>query len=286
MNDPQPTPPTNIPASAKAGITAPALAVPAPIRRRRWILFWSIIAAALCCLLAFDARLDTYLWCAMRWAVGDGAFYNWTAYRQAHAADAVPHFYMIDAPPMESQFYERTETFWNVCKLLGQGTAATVAALSIGIFTRGLRRLLAGGAAMGEALSGFAGWLIRSVDGRYRPTHTDATNHWELFRGFYNGTDLSFPSGHATLSFAMAAALSYAFPRGKPLFIAVAFLTALSRVVQEAHFCSDVLFGAALGWTVSWMCMHATQAWLAQYRPAKKRADSPAPPPANSSAKP
>lgn len=280
MNEPQPTRPANLPASANAGIPAPALAAPAPIRWRRWIIFWSIITAALCCLLAFDARLDTYLWCATRWAVGDGPFYKWAEFHQAHAADPAPTFYLTDVPPMDSRFYERTQAFWDVCKLLGQGTAATVAAVSIGVFSRGLRRLLVGGAAMGEALSGFAGWIIRSVDGRFRPTHTDAANHWELFRGFYNGTDLSFPSGHATLAFAVAGALSYAFPRGKPLFIAVAFLTALSRVVQEAHFWSDVLFGAALGWTVSWMCMHGTQAWLAKYghKLAPPNASAQAPP--------
>ncbi len=77
-------------------------------------------------------------------------------------------------------------------------------------------------------------------------------NHWELFRGFHDGSNLSFPSGHATVAFATAAVLTYIAPRGKWLFLLIAAGTALSRVVMQAHFYSDVIMAGALGWTVAW----------------------------------
>ena len=228
---------------------------------RAWIILWTVVAAAVAALLAFNARLDSYLWCSTRWAVGDGEFYKWADYHQAHAGDSAPEFFMIKPPPMDSRFYRRTEPYWTMCKRCGEVWMTVIAIALIATFHR-RRRLLAGAAIAGTSIAGFLGWLIRTLDGRYRPTHTDGANHWEIFRGFHNGTDLSFPSGHATLAFATAAALSYVFPRGRPLFIALATLTAISRVVQEAHFWSDTLFGAALGWSIAWFTMYYADKFL------------------------
>lgn len=57
----------------------------------------------------------------------------------------------------------------------------------------------------------------------------------------------SFPSGHATVSFACATVLSLAVPRlTLPLF-ALATLIAFSRVYVGVHYPFDVLVGAVLG---------------------------------------
>ena len=60
-------------------------------------------------------------------------------------------------------------------------------------------------------------------------------------------TELSFPSAHATTSFAAAAAYSSAMPVAAPLFYATAALLALSRPYLGVHYPSDVLAGVALG---------------------------------------
>lgn len=60
----------------------------------------------------------------------------------------------------------------------------------------------------------------------------------------------SFPSGHAATAFAAAAALLRAAPARRRLWLAVATGVAASRVLLNAHFVSDVLGGAALGWWV------------------------------------
>ncbi len=58
---------------------------------------------------------------------------------------------------------------------------------------------------------------------------------------------LSFPSAHATTSFAAAAAYSRALPLASPLFYGAATMFALSRPYLGVHYPSDVLAGAALG---------------------------------------
>ena len=57
----------------------------------------------------------------------------------------------------------------------------------------------------------------------------------------------SFPSGHATVSFACATVLFLAVPRLRVLLYALAALIAFSRVYVGVHYPFDVLAGAALG---------------------------------------
>jgi undecaprenyl-diphosphatase len=59
--------------------------------------------------------------------------------------------------------------------------------------------------------------------------------------------DGSFPSGHATVSFACATVLSFYAPRAAPAFYALAAAIAWSRVYVGVHYPLDVLGGAALG---------------------------------------
>jgi len=57
----------------------------------------------------------------------------------------------------------------------------------------------------------------------------------------------SFPSGHATVSFACATVLALAVPRLRLPLFALATLIAFSRVYVGVHYPFDVLAGAALG---------------------------------------
>lgn len=63
-----------------------------------------------------------------------------------------------------------------------------------------------------------------------------------------DGTPLSFPSGHASGSFATATVLQrhFGWKAGVPAYAAAAFIAG-SRLQENRHYPSDVLFGAALG---------------------------------------
>src|SRR5262245_9409201 len=69
----------------------------------------------------------------------------------------------------------------------------------------------------------------------------------------------SFPSGHATTAFAVAAALTRAAPARRPLWLVVAGLIGAARVLLNAHFLSDVLGGAILGWWGGWLGIRLTE---------------------------
>ncbi len=61
----------------------------------------------------------------------------------------------------------------------------------------------------------------------------------------------SFPSSHAATAAGLAFVLMLLYPKGKPVFTVLLILACAQRVLASAHFLSDVLFGAGLGWCVS-----------------------------------
>ncbi len=238
----------------------PALALPQHTLRN-WLLLWGAVILAEVLLLADNAALDTWLWRVTRWFVGDRDFYNWTQYHALHATDAVTPFYMTLEPPLHASLFKHTQHFWEVLRTFGEPWMTVLILLLLIVYgRRGWRTACI--AAIAILSAGGLGALIRIITGRTRPTHIDAANQWLLFRGFHNGTDLSFPSGHATVAFATAGVLSCLSPKGRWIFLAVAAGCALSRVVMGAHFYADTLFGAALGWTLGWWITTLLDGWL------------------------
>ena len=71
------------------------------------------------------------------------------------------------------------------------------------------------------------------------------------FSPFHGGIGWSaFPSGHETLACAVAACLWVLLPRFRLAYILMVLLVAVSLLVSDFHFVSDILAGCLAGWMV------------------------------------
>ena len=96
--------------------------------------------------------------------------------------------------------------------------------------------------------AGLLDQILKNVTCRARPTAPGAGTFFARFPCFPAPyAYASFPSGHATTAFAAALVLAFWYPRQAGVFMGLAVLVALSRVVLGVHFPSDVLAGALLG---------------------------------------
>jgi membrane-associated phospholipid phosphatase len=100
-------------------------------------------------------------------------------------------------------------------------------------------------------------FVLKTVLGRTRPWASPDTNpgDFQLGRGFRADKYQAFPSGHATVAFSVAAAVtaetSEWWPRSTwiigPVLYGGATLVGLSRMYEDKHWASDVVMGAAVG---------------------------------------
>jgi undecaprenyl-diphosphatase len=106
---------------------------------------------------------------------------------------------------------------------------------------------------------GTVGLLLKHLIGRPRPRLMHA-NGFEFGPSWQEGFD-SFPSGHASASFAVATVLSRHFPRAGWLFYFAAVMVGLSRVVRGSHFPTDVIAGVILGVTAGSVMINPLREW-------------------------
>jgi undecaprenyl-diphosphatase len=137
-------------------------------------------------------------------------------------------------PLVGSVFFERVMFLLDH---LGHGLGAAALGLAVvvfGLVTRNRRVLRAGLVVLlAVVVAGLLANGLKLVFQLPRPGH----------RVF----SYSFPSGHATIAFAVAAVLGYAFPPAAPLLYLGALATGLARVYYRDHFVIDVAGGAVLG---------------------------------------
>jgi membrane-associated phospholipid phosphatase len=117
--------------------------------------------------------------------------------------------------------------------------------LTVGVITGNDRITRAGGRISGGLLIAAATTtFLKHATGRGRPSHFSDAHRFRPF----SGRD-SWPSGHATMAFALAASVSdeiHSTPVTVTLYSA-ATLTGWSRMNDNRHWLSDVLAGAAVG---------------------------------------
>jgi membrane-associated phospholipid phosphatase len=122
------------------------------------------------------------------------------------------------------------------------------------VFRRaGLESLIA------HAAAALTAQALKHLIGRPRPRMTHGGG-FQFGPSWETGLD-SFPSGHATASFAVAAVLARRFPRAGWLLYGAASVVALSRVARGSHFPTDVLAGVGLGLMVGYVVANPIRAW-------------------------
>jgi membrane-associated phospholipid phosphatase len=96
-------------------------------------------------------------------------------------------------------------------------------------------------------------WIV----GQARPFKPDGTTvaqpfvlHWfsNGLPGLFHEQDLAFPSGHACMSAAIAAAVAFARPKLFWVVVPIALIVGIERVIENAHYVDDVIAGWAFGW--------------------------------------
>jgi undecaprenyl-diphosphatase len=112
-----------------------------------------------------------------------------------------------------------------------------------------------------HGLAALSSNILKHTIGRPRPKFMHAGN-LEFSPASGSGWD-SFPSGHATASFAIATVLAIKFPRVKWPILAVAAVIAASRIVRGSHYLTDVAGGAAIGCVMGMIAAHPWREWRA-----------------------
>lgn len=132
-----------------------------------------------------------------------------------------------------------------------------------GLFQAGWQGLLAHGAAA------LLTQLLKHTIGRPRPRMTHGGG-FEFGPSFDSGLD-SFPSGHASASFAVATVLARHFPQLRWVVFPVATLIACSRIWRGSHFPTDVMTGVVIGVSVGLLAAYPRAEWRSLFGLALNR---------------
>ncbi|MBY0430039.1 MAG: phosphatase PAP2 family protein, partial [Rhodospirillales bacterium] len=97
------------------------------------------------------------------------------------------------------------------------------------------------------AASGLLVNAMKFLIGRMRPRHLFESGLYGFIPFNHVWSMNSFPSGHSQTIWAAMTALLFILPRYDVLWLLVAVLVSLSRLVTTVHYFSDVLFGSYLG---------------------------------------
>ena len=122
---------------------------------------------------------------------------------------------------------------------------------------------------VGVGLPSLATAIIKRLVGRARPQHFDEVGVLAFKWNVADWTYQSFPSGHATTAFALAATIGFISERWFYPALLLASAIALSRLTLGVHYPSDVLGGAVVGlvgaYAVRWW--FAGRRWMFESAP-------------------
>lgn len=150
-------------------------------------------------------------------------------------------------PSQSSTFSQISEPFGNPLKM---GVLALGTYYSAGYLKNEKLQGASSAALQAMLTSGLAAMTLKLLVHRVRPEEQLVYDPYQFRAPSFSMDNLSFPSGHSTIAFALASSISsfyeYNLAIAIPLY-AVVSLTAFQRVYDFKHWPSDVLAGAFLG---------------------------------------
>jgi undecaprenyl-diphosphatase len=147
----------------------------------------------------------------------------------------------------------KRETQW--LAQYGQGVATAVVAALIWQLDPPNRRFLLP-LILSVGSSSLSAFVLKRLLGRVRPNREGAGRFLGPSLTHANWRE-SFPSSHSACAVAMSVALSDLYPQAWMIFWALALSTAVLRYLLDAHWPSDVVAGAAVGYVVSSLIIRA-----------------------------
>lgn len=125
--------------------------------------------------------------------------------------------------------------------------------------------------ALSPGSAGLLAELLKLILRRERPSELELYAFRSLSERPWSTSGLGLPSSHAAVAFGGSLALITIFPRLRWPALLMASGCAFTRIASGAHYPSDVLAGAAVGWAASLISAR----WIA--RPAAGRSGQPEP---------
>lgn len=117
---------------------------------------------------------------------------------------------------------------------------------------RALAKRRAGLLFWSAALGGLVAEVLKLLFRRERPAIHEGEYGFRAFsERTWSTAGLALPSSHALVAFAGAAMLARLYPRARWVGYALAAGCAATRVLARAHFLSDVVMAAGMGWIVA-----------------------------------
>ncbi len=168
---------------------------------------------------------------------------------------------LVDQAAFESLADKKRETLAWVQMLRAAGYVPTWLLIAGGIALAGCSRRSIVAAAQIAASAALAGGVAEIAKVLIRQARPDATAGVHRFipwgeewtRGF------GLPSSHAAVAFGAAFAIAWLWPRVGVLALVVAAGCGLTRVMMGAHFVSDVVAGALVGYAVALALAHVAK---------------------------
>jgi undecaprenyl-diphosphatase len=96
-------------------------------------------------------------------------------------------------------------------------------------------------------VSGLITDIFKPIIGRARPVMIEREGFYGFRPMSFDAVMNSMPSGHTTTAFALATALTLLFPRARLIWFCIGIVLAVSRVMVNAHFISDIIAGCFIG---------------------------------------